>query len=93
MAIEWQPIDAMPKDRKDGRDMLLWEERGAATASWSGGAWDTCYESIEGGTITLSDVTFWADINRPGDSLEPRADPMDEVNDLIARNGIRLRQP
>lgn len=34
--IHWQPIDNIPEDRKDGRDLLLWDTMGASVASWSG---------------------------------------------------------
>lgn len=66
-SIPWQPIEDMPEDRKDGRQVLLWNE-GPNIGSWhkgprwydNGPGW---IDDGEGGPI--DDVTAWADINTP----------------------------
>jgi len=62
--IGWQPIEAMPLDRKDGRQMLLWDGNPAI------GSWGEHYSGGEGWNDTgehlpIDGVTYWADINPP----------------------------
>ena len=70
--IPWQPIAAMPDDRKDGRDLLIWSAGQAMIADWREGwggeaiiglwhAWNTDPEWW----IMPGDVTHWADLNPP----------------------------
>lgn len=64
--INWQDMGAMPEDRKDGGQILLWNYAGANIAEWSGGGWYSGYVSeMDGGRIMIEDVTYWADINPP----------------------------
>lgn len=76
--INWQPIATMPDDRKDGRQMLLWDDGQAATARWNAdaveygipratrGAWDTGHASgTRDDPDTVAEPAFWADINPP----------------------------
>ncbi len=92
MPIEWRVIDKLPDDRKDGRDLLLWDDRGAVVASWANGGWDTGYASkLTEGTVMVETATHWADINRPGDSPERLQNPEDSVMAMVAKYNIRLR--
>jgi hypothetical protein len=56
-SIFWQPIANMPEDRKDGRQMLLWDEEGALVSEFSNGNW-----ALDGMIVR---PRFWADINPP----------------------------
>ncbi len=42
-SIDWRPLSAVPDDRKDGRDVLLWAAIGqseyAAVGAWCDGRW------------------------------------------------------
>lgn len=63
--IDWQPIEEMPEDRKDGRAVLVWAGGRPFVAS---------YYYPENGDegrfgmheFDLADVTHWADISPPG---------------------------
>jgi hypothetical protein len=71
--IDWRPIDAIPGDRKDGRNMLLWAD-GPDVGTWEQGGdifhqlddpepdghWRALYECLP-----INGVTHWADINPP----------------------------
>lgn len=64
--IDWKPTAAMPEDRKDGRDMLVWNGQ-ADVAVWAqerwrdeGPGWNDTGEGMP-----INEVTFWADINPP----------------------------
>lgn len=58
--ILWQDAGAIPADRKDGRDMLLWMKPGYPTiCSWDGAWCDAVGREVDG-------VTHWADIQGPG---------------------------
>lgn len=64
--INWQPITNIPEDRKDGRDMLLWDDA-ARVGVWDpsdyyGEPFGWCDSSERGARI---DPTHWADINPP----------------------------
>lgn len=73
MAIEWHLIEQLPDDRKDGRDMLLWDDRGGVVASWSNGGWDTGHASeMTGDTLMVETATHWADINCPATASKDR---------------------
>lgn len=71
--IDWQPIAELPTDRKDGREMLLWqggEALGPDIGTWnpsnewgSDGFWEPLYEAGP-----ISDVTHWADITPPANA-------------------------
>lgn len=64
--INWQPMGAMPEDRKDGRLILLWELGRCNVASWNGKVWDSGYASeIDGDPLLIESPTYWADINPP----------------------------
>lgn len=93
MAIEWHLIEQLPFDRKDGRDVLLWDDRGGVVASWSNGGWDTGHASeITGEMIMVETATHWADINRPGDNLELPQSQEDFVEAMAKKHNIRLRK-
>ncbi len=60
-SIPWEPIGAMPEDRKDGRDLLLWaaDISGAEIAAWNDGVW------VNRSGFTIRGVSYWADILPP----------------------------
>jgi hypothetical protein len=68
--IDWRPIADLPADRKDGREILLWQGGnmiGPDIGTWNpsgvfggDGYWEALYEGAP-----ISDVTHWADINPP----------------------------
>lgn len=94
MAIEWRPIEQLPDDRKDGRDMLFWDDRGGVVACWSNGGWETGYASeATGETVMVETATHWADINRPGDSLERPQSQEEVVQAMASKYNIKLRKP
>ena len=69
--IDWQPINNIPKDRKDGRRVLLWTARehstGAEVGSWQEPPFPEDpwrWEDIREG-MPIEGVTHWADINPP----------------------------
>jgi len=57
MGGTWQPIAAIPDDRRDGRDMLLWVGR-VALCSWCDGWRDAVGRLVRG-------ATHWADVEGP----------------------------
>lgn len=57
-ALVGNPIDAIPEDRKDGRDILVWAGY-PAIASWCDGWRDAVGHELVG-------VTHWADVEGPG---------------------------
>jgi hypothetical protein len=61
--IEWIPISELPEAFKDGRDVLVWEDR-AMVCHYHAGRW-----WLEG-EVTV-DPTAFAEINPPGDSWVP----------------------
>lgn len=75
VGINWRPIATMPEDRKDGRDVLIWDQsRGEHDiAAWSENCW--LDDGLRPGWhirhtdpewwIRPRDVTHWADINPP----------------------------
>lgn len=72
--IDWQPMAAMPDDRKDGRLLLLWSAVGGTQLGyWGGDGWrsDLGFQQSNGGEAPLfteekfADLTYWADINPP----------------------------
>lgn len=68
LGIDWKQIETMPEDRKDGRQMLLWDYSGANVATWDARYchWYSGYASeLDGSPIAIEDATFWADINAP----------------------------
>lgn len=59
-AISWHPIEGLPGDRKDGRDVLIWTEGGyPVVCSWDGVWCDPVGRAVHG-------VTHWADVEGPG---------------------------
>lgn len=56
-AIDWRGIDAVPDDRKDGRDVLLWAGY-PAVVSWCDG-----WRDAVGGLV--AGATHWADVLGP----------------------------
>lgn len=94
MAIEWHPIEQLPADRKDGRDLLLWDNRGAVVASWNDGGWDSGHLSEKTGeTFIVETATHWADLNRPGDSPERHPSQEEFVEAFTKKYNIKLRGP
>ena len=66
--IDWQPIAAMPEDRKDGRQILLWSPARAAVGSWfshGNGTGEWWVSDWEPSAELPSDVRFWADVSPP----------------------------
>lgn len=64
--IHWQAMGALPDDRKDGRQILLWDDGGCNVATWNGQAWDSGYASeVDGDPLLIDLPKFWADINPP----------------------------
>jgi len=58
--IPWRGLEAIPDDRRDGRDVLLWFERGyPAICSWCDGWRDPVGREVRG-------ITHWADVEGPG---------------------------
>jgi hypothetical protein len=70
--IDWKPIAEMPEDRKDGREMLLWDGTSADVGVWASERWweegPGWNETTEGGP--LNDITHYADINPPVGTIE-----------------------
>lgn len=60
--IPWEPIRALPDDRKDGRHMLLWEGDRPVIGRWDDGR--KGWEDPEGMHL-FEEITYWADINPP----------------------------
>lgn len=60
--IPWEPIGAMPGDRKDGRRMLLWEGDGAVIGRWDGER--KGWEDPEGMHL-FQEITYWAYLTPP----------------------------
>ena len=59
MTIDWHTA-AIPDDRKDGREMLLWAAGGyAVICSWDDGWRDPVGREVVG-------ATAWADVGGPG---------------------------
>ncbi|USA40234.1 hypothetical protein NCF86_03500 [Pelagerythrobacter marinus] len=56
--IAWRSIEAVPDDRKDGRDMLLWIRGYPALCSWDGAWFDAVGRVVAG-------ATHWADVEGP----------------------------
>lgn len=58
----WNPISALPSDRKDGRRMLLWDEDVPVI-----GRWDPDREGWEDpeSMCIYQDIALWADILMP----------------------------
>ncbi len=70
--IDWKPITAMPDDRKDGRQILLWEGSQVVAVRWAAtpwrvepGFWDTGFVMETGGDAIEAVGEWWADINPP----------------------------
>lgn len=69
----WQPIETLPEDRKDGRQVLLWSKLyKAVTATWRGdksprwgAGWDAGFSTRDNDYDDVTDATHWADINPP----------------------------
>ncbi len=69
-AIDWQPMSALPKDRKDGRLMLLWNDEPwtgsrAFVCKWNDidrSWWEASYSDEP---LLLDRPAYWADINPP----------------------------
>ncbi|WPZ05645.1 hypothetical protein [Pelagerythrobacter marinus] len=57
--IAWRSIEAVPDDRKDGRDVLLWVGSYPALCSWCGTWLDAVGRVVAG-------ATHWADVEGPG---------------------------
>lgn len=57
LTTEWFPICGIPDDRKDGRDVLLWNGQ-LVLASWCDGWCDAVGRQVHG-------VTQWADVEGP----------------------------
>jgi hypothetical protein len=55
--IPWHPIDRIPNDRLDGRDVLLWAGR-SVLCSWCDGWRDPVGRPVSG-------VTHYADVEGP----------------------------
>ena len=69
----WMPIQSMPADRRDGRQVILWENRRAVIASWDPdeNGWDTGFQAgILGDAVLVSNPELWADLCHP--DLEPQ---------------------
>ena len=58
--IAWHPIATIPEDRKNGRDMLLWIDRGYPAIC-------TCYEGAWHDAVgfVIVGATMWADVEGP----------------------------
>lgn len=54
---DWFPLDAIPADRMDGRDVLLWAGR-IIVASWCDVWCDAVGRPVRG-------ATHWADVEGP----------------------------
>ncbi|MDO6416242.1 hypothetical protein Q4F19_17785 [Sphingomonas sp. BIUV-7] len=62
--IHWQAIAAMPDDRKDGRDMLLWNGD-AEVGAWFDNGLDGPGWAGTRDVLPIENVTHWADISLP----------------------------
>lgn len=59
-SIDWRPLSAVPDDRKDGRDVLLWVGGYAAVCAYDLDFW---WDSV-GRVVT--GATHFADVEGPG---------------------------
>jgi hypothetical protein len=57
--VNWKPIEVIPGDRTDGRDVLLWAGY-PAIGSWLNWCW------VDAVGHDMVAVTHWADIGEPG---------------------------
>lgn len=72
-SIAWEPIETIPDDRKDGRQILLWSDGKALLCRYIVGApadlllpWIIETGEFRGTDILAPPgVRFWADINPP----------------------------
>lgn len=67
-ALVWLPMNVMPADRRDGRQVLLWRSGEAHLARWDPelDGWDTGYESdILGNPVLVQDPECWSDVSHP----------------------------
>lgn len=56
--IQWHNISEIPEDRKDGRDVLLWQIAGfPSIVTWCDGWFDAVGRPVVG--------LLWADLNAP----------------------------
>ncbi|WP_293921119.1 hypothetical protein [Sphingobium sp. UBA5915] len=58
VARDWQAMEMLPDDRRDGRDVLLWADGYAAICSWCDGWRDAVGREIMA-------PAAWADIVEP----------------------------
>ena len=67
MTIDWQPIDELPSEFKDGRDVLIWVGDEANVALWHENRWGNYgpgwKEAGEG--FPIDGATYFAEINPP----------------------------
>lgn len=68
MRIAWQPIEALPADRKDGRTVLLWADGEPALGRWvidppGRPTWSGWEEPQQ--WTAIENVTHYAEINPP----------------------------
>lgn len=69
-AIPWRPIDELPDELKDGRQVLLWADDGADVGTWTSGEND--WDKPESGyfealyeCVPCADPTHFAEIVGP----------------------------
>jgi len=67
-SVEWFPIEDMPVELKDGRDLLFWKDGHPAVASWDrfladNGNWEYDWATLEGDHF--GGATYFAEINKP----------------------------
>ncbi|MDO6414439.1 hypothetical protein Q4F19_08615 [Sphingomonas sp. BIUV-7] len=62
--IHWHAIALMPDDRKDGRDMLLWNGD-AEVGAWFDDGFEGAGWAATRDVLPIEKVTHWADINSP----------------------------
>lgn len=69
--LNWKPIAELPDALKDGRQVLIWEDHGGATAcTWRAegllSGWDTGFASeIDGCPLLCEFPTHYAEVNPP----------------------------
>lgn len=66
-SLNWQVMETMPDDRRNGRLMPLWSVEGPDIASWTERpTWpDLGYWELRYNGVPVRQPTYWADLHGP----------------------------